>query len=179
MEQDERLFYIESEAALSIIEAPEGAPEIELRELLALRGIDSLLSSFGFDQDRKVMLFSALPPLQRDIRHQLSDAYRRDRAGIEAVLRSDAAPSAAYRTGFAALEKRDQGLHEVANLLRQGEQDGVLHRSVDELVFSYTHMFLNRLLYLGKDDRERACYEFIRRFHESALACRRQFAAVA
>jgi len=72
------------------------------------------------------------------------------------------------------LAERTAGFADVAAQLRAAGQQQELTRPVEKLVFSYAHMFLNRLLDLGQDDKERACYEFLRRFHESTLARGRQ-----
>ncbi|HKG93853.1 MAG TPA: lantibiotic dehydratase [Gemmatimonadaceae bacterium] len=173
----ERVFEADSEAALTIVGlVARGRLGAADRWRLGLAGVDALLADLGLDlaakrafaarmRDAFIAEFRGGPPLRR----QLSDRFRRERASLEALLRSgDATPR--LRPGLDALRRRSERLAPVVAELRELERGGRLAEPLASIASSFAHMFLNRLTRSAARAQELVTYDFLCRLYEASAA---------
>jgi thiopeptide-type bacteriocin biosynthesis protein len=175
----EDLFQADSDAVLGLLDVlSEGAPA-DARWQVALRGVNALLDDFGLELSQKLRIVTALAEAfarEFDVKpvtaHRIAGRYRGHRAAVERALSSQ---------GFAetlpgvdlALRRRSQEVSEVAARYRALAGLGELGRPLPDIVGSFVHMFLNRLLRGAQRAQEMVLYEYLRRGYESQLARQR------
>jgi len=175
----ERLFWIDSDAVLEIVELLDGDEGGDARWRLALRGIDGMLEALGLDREARARVITrgrdslggehrAAAPLWS----ALGERFSRERADLEIVFARDPARDAGHplEPGFAILARRDARLVEVAAELAALDAAGALAPRLEEMAWSLTHMHANRLLHASQRTQEMVLYDFLRRLHASERA---------
>ncbi len=171
----ERVFWIDSEAVLSIVELLEGDDGGVARWRLAVRGSDQLLEALGVDEAARGALFArARDELGAEFRAdaafyaRLGDRWKRERGELEALLARDPAIDAAhdYAPALELLAERSARLA----ALRPAPRDVP---GFERFAWSLVHMHTNRLLHASQRAQELVLYDFLRRWHESRRARRR------
>lgn len=163
----ETLFGYQSEALLTQLaaqaHAPDAAPEAWLWGLTA---IEELLQAFDYPLARKVALLRHLKEAfahefgaDKALRQQLDAKYRQARPAIEQALAQAAGPPPARLRALVA---------PIAQAARQGQ----LEMPLEDLLASYLHMLLNRLLPAEARLHELVLYDFLFRAYQSQLARR-------
>lgn len=181
MEPGERLFWVDSEAVLEIVDAIEGDEGADARWRLAFLGTDLLLRDLGFDEPTKLEVLQRMqqsfarefrtgPPLKK----QLADRLRKERAALEILLADERSPDHPLAPGFEILERRSERLRPIVEELRRLEAAGKLTMPLTELAPSYVHMFNNRLLRAEGRAHEMVLYDFLFQLNRSLIARRRQ-----
>ena len=171
----ERLFHLDSEAVLDMLDAlaagHEGARQ---RWRLAVLGIDRLLADFGFSVDAKHAVleqlrssFAGFCGADRNVSRQLGEKFRQERKPLEALLAGEEHEDAAIVRGAAALDRRSARLAPVIAALKRHEKKGRLAVSLRELLPEYIHMHTNRLLRTAHVKQEFAIYDLMSRHFES------------
>jgi thiopeptide-type bacteriocin biosynthesis protein len=167
----ERLFHVDSEAVLAIVELLHGDEGAEARWRLALAGTHLLLDDLGFDaQGRRAVLNGVREGFFREfggakpLRIQLDQKQRAERRALEALLdpvrgeQSDLAP------GLAILRNRSQhNAPLIAELQR-------LNLPVDQLAPSLVHMHVNRLIRSAQRAHELVLYDLLGGIYDSWAA---------
>lgn len=173
MALSERLFQLDSEAVLELLQAYPGDAGADARWRLALRGMDDLLDGLGLDPSQRLELmrnlrggflkeFGGPGPLER----MLGARYRKDRAAIGQVLD---AGTEVLSEGLAILARRREALAPIGEALR--DCPGLV---LPDLAGSYLHMHVNRLLRGAHRAQELVLYDFLHRHYESQLARQRK-----
>ena len=180
IELAERLFHVDSEAVLAILESLEGPGAADARWRLALRGIDLLFSDLGFTGSAKLAMLQQMQAASsREARanatfvQQLATRLRRERAALDPYLEPGWDPdpeSNPDAPAFAALERRSQRLAPLAAELRERERTGRLTSALSEMILSYIHMFANRIFRSEGSAHEVVLYDFLLRLHQSRVA---------
>jgi thiopeptide-type bacteriocin biosynthesis protein len=172
IEACERVFWIDSEAVLGILDLLEGDAGADARWRLALRGADQLLEALGVDaDDRRALFAAARDDLGREhtadaaFYARLGERWKRERAALEPLLARDPAIDAEheYAPALAILAERSARLAEVAPALRALPSFG-------GFAWSLVHMHVNRLLHASQRAQELVLYDFLRRWHEARRA---------
>ena len=178
----EKIFSADSEAALGILELLSGDEGADARWRFALRGMDMLLDDFGLDLEAKLAVVQAArQTFGREFRvdgqfeYQLGDKYRKERAGIEALLDPNRDEQSELAPGLRLLHTRSQKLRAIASELRACEAAGRLTVALPELAQSYLHMHANRMLRSAARAQELVMYDFLVRTYESRLARTRPY----
>jgi len=173
----EKIFSADSEAALGILELLSGDEGADARWRFALRGMDMLLDDLGLDLEAKLAVVKAArQTFGREFRvdgqfeYQLGDKYRKERAGIEALLDPSRDEESELAPGLRLLHTRSQRLRASASELRACQSAGRLTASLPELAQSYLHMHANRMLRSAARAQELVLYDFLVRTYESRLA---------
>jgi len=178
MEISERIFHADSEAVLAALEDLAGDRGAGWRWRLALLGIDRLLADFGFDLAARRDLtaqsrlafgneFSAGPKLT----HQLAQRLRETGDEMYDLLTAGAVgPEHPLAGSFAALDRRSAKLAPLVDELRALESRGELTAPLGDLVDSYLHMFVNRLIRSDARAHELVLYDLLHRLTVSRLA---------
>jgi lantibiotic biosynthesis protein len=175
----EQLFWIDSEAVLSILELLEGDAGADARWRLALRGSETLLDVLGFDADMRHRIFAdARDSLGRehgvgaDFYAPIGDRYKRERAALEALFVPDTARDAEHdlSPGLELLARRDDRLRVIADELRRRDQLHELVPNLRAIAWSLVHMHVNRVLHASHRAQELVLYDLLRRLHEARRA---------
>lgn len=173
MEISEDIFCFDSQAVLHCIDLLDGDESETYRWLLAARGTDMLLNDFGYDLMAKAELlkrmqfsffteFGGGKPLQT----QLNDKYREHMRRLTSML--DPLQDTDNEIEEATAIFNERSVQIAAALEAQGFADNkkVFH----ELMSSYIHMFLNRMLLSNQRKHELVIYHFLSRYYESRQA---------
>jgi thiopeptide-type bacteriocin biosynthesis protein len=171
----ERFFQLDSEAVLEILPLlEEGDAGLDERWRLGLRGMDALLTDFGYDLNRKREFCEEMPEhlvgrfhIDRDLKDELSRKFRGERASLEQVLNPDNDVDSPLRPGLDVLRKRSERIIPLVKNLRALEETGRLLVSLNQLLASYIHMYLNRLLRSAQPEQEFVIYDFLSRLYRS------------
>jgi thiopeptide-type bacteriocin biosynthesis protein len=168
----ERVFWIDSEAVLAILELLEGDAGADIRWRLALRGADQLLEALGLPDAARGALFArARDDLGREhhadaaFYARLGDRWKRERPALEALLARDPAIDADhdYAPALEILAERSARLA----ALRPAPRDVP---GWEGFAWSLVHMHANRLLHASQRAQELVLYDFLRRWHEARRA---------
>jgi thiopeptide-type bacteriocin biosynthesis protein len=168
IELSERLFHHDSEAAVVILlkGARQGGPESE-RPLYALAGIDTLLADFGLSVAERLRFVREAPRSSSGVHHHAGgEWFRRRRGELDGVFSRAAAGDWLHD----ALARRSRGLSEIAAQLREREAAGALTCPLSDLLGSYTHMHVNRLLRPDDAVSEPMLYDVLARHYRARLA---------
>ena len=174
----ERLFQIDSEAVLEILDQLEpGDIGFDERWRLTLRGIDALLTDLGFDLETKAAVLKKtrtefLKEFRADanLKDQLSERFRKQRQGLEALLDATKDAESALAPGFEILRRRSAQLLPIVTELKGCEAAGRLSQPLSDMAPSYIHMHVNRLLRSAQRAHELVFYDFLARLYDSQLA---------
>ena len=165
----EDLFYCDSECILPLLDLLDEEEGERYRWLLAMRGIDTLLDDFGYTLPEKGSLLKILQKSfyeefggGKPLLLQLNDKYREEMRTISSILDP--------------LQDTANGIEEATALLtarsRKIKQrlENVSISNRDDLLGSYIHMFLNRILLSNQRKHELVIYHFLSRYYESLTA---------
>src|SRR5690554_4816518 len=177
MTLSETLFFQDSVAItefLSLIEGDEGE---NLRWLFGLRMIDVLLNCFSLSIKNKYMLLEHLKTgfgnefgINRFLKKQLDDKYRKERENIESflVLVENEFPD--YNPILDILLSYKVNITPIANEIVHLNTHKKLEVKLNNLLSSYIHMTMNRLFKSKNRVHELVVYDFLYRYYKSALA---------
>jgi thiopeptide-type bacteriocin biosynthesis protein len=179
IELAEAIFDADSEAVLTLLSTPEISQDVDVRWRLALCGVDRLLDAFGLDPTGKLQLMHQLRhgygrQLQIDagLEHQLSARYRDVRHAVEPLVAAAGAPGQAEAPGGGIFSARTARIAPYVAELKHRERAGRLSQSLCQLVASFVHMHLNRLLQSAARAQELVIYDCLQRCYTSRLARR-------
>lgn len=178
----ERLFGLDSEAALAIIAACQGDQGATFRWQLALAGVDRWLRDFGLDLEaRRAFARRARDGYSSEFNAQhkatqkwFAETFRAQRKAIEPLIAEAPAPAEpAILAGLHALERRSLGVAPLISRVRDLHERGLLSTSLESIAHSVIHMFVNRLMRSSQRQQELVIYEFLTRLYDSESARRR------
>ena len=175
VESAEDVFFADSVACLDVLRASSGDEGQDARWRAALYGIDALFSDFGFDTEARRGAVtswrnqrqgrSGAPPKQ-----QLADRFRAERKRLEALLGSPRGAEGELEFIRAAFERRSERMGPVVERLRALAARDDAGLSVPDLVSSYAHMHVNRLIRSAANSHELVIYDFLARLYEAQAA---------
>src|SRR6266542_3130854 len=163
VELAEQVFAADSEAVLTIMGLLWGDAGIDLRcddlgltlqekRSVARRAREGFGREFGIDGN---------------FRGRVSERYRAERARLEALLDPGQAPPVPLAPALEALRRRSLQLAPVAAELRRLGQAGRLSAALTDIVMSYAHMHVNRLLRSAQRAQELVLYELLDRAYSA------------
>ncbi len=173
----ERIFHADSEAVLAALDDLAGDRGAGWRWRLALVGIDRLLADFGLDLAARRDMMGGLRrasgaefPAGPKLTHQLAQRLRERGDELYDLLTTGAAgPDHPLAGSLAALDRRSETLAPLVAELRALRARGELTATVEELVPSYIHMFVNRLIRSDARAHELVLYDLLHRLTVSRL----------
>ncbi|HEX3683879.1 MAG TPA: lantibiotic dehydratase [Bryobacteraceae bacterium] len=171
----EELFWADSEAVLEILPELSGDEGLDHRWRAALLGIHILLTDFGFDLPARRFLLETLRNsyygefgVEALEKKSLGDRFRAERGILELMLDgNEPGEIASVRRAF---ERRSVRNCAVAAKLRALADAGRLQTTIDELMPSYAHMHVNRMMRSDWRDQELVLYDFLFRLYDGQLA---------
>jgi thiopeptide-type bacteriocin biosynthesis protein len=177
----ERLFQVDSEAVLAILEMLEGDAGADLRWRLALRGVDMLIGDLRFDPETRLRVmrnmregFSREFGGGKNLRVQLDMRFRQEGRSLAPLLdpagdaESDLAPA------LEILRQRSERNAPIVDELRALEAAGRLNQSIADLAPSLVHMHVNRIIRSAQRAHEMVLYDFLYLLYESKAARERK-----
>jgi thiopeptide-type bacteriocin biosynthesis protein len=169
VELAERLFAADSAAALAMVSEYGGTTHADQRALLTMAGIDRLFADFGLGPAERVELLASWAPDSTEFHRQQGEAYRRLRESLQSVL-DGGGVHPELRPGLEAIARRSIELVPVIATLHEALSSGAVEATTEQLLLSYTHMFVNRVEAVEPARVEARYYDFIRRTHVAGLA---------
>lgn len=173
MELSESIFCFDSEAVLGCIDLLEGEEGEHYRWLLAMRGVEMLLQDFGYTlQDKSAYLKKLQHHFFREfgggqaLQTQLNNSYRKHMREISSFLSPDQDAVNGIEEAIALLSIRSRNIRQAIKESSAGRWDN--------LIGSYIHMFLNRMLLANQRKQELVIYHFLSKYYESKVAMQRQ-----
>ncbi|MCU0681617.1 MAG: lantibiotic dehydratase [Polyangiaceae bacterium] len=171
----EGLFYLDSEAALALVEG--GLLETPAdRWRAALLGVGHLLGDLGLDRAARRRLVTRLAGacraelgLDDGAQRRLDARFRAERAGLES-LRAGRGASGLH----AAFAARSRGVKALAGELAEAARAGALRVPLEELAATFAHVHVGRLVSGAVRPTELLVYDFLRRLDRAEAARRRE-----
>jgi thiopeptide-type bacteriocin biosynthesis protein len=183
VELAERLFCADSACAVDIVGMLAGDAGSDARWRLALRGTDQLLDDLGFDLGLRLTImrrirdsFAREHRVEASIGLQrgLGDKYRKERAALDALLDRSRDADSDLSPGLERLAARTVANAPIIEELRAAERRGALTHTIVELVPSYIHMHVNRLIRSAARAHELVLYDLLARLYEGQVARAKQ-----
>jgi thiopeptide-type bacteriocin biosynthesis protein len=178
----ERMFAIDSDASLAILDLLGGDEGLDAAWRLTLVGIDQLFRDLGLDlEGRLAIARDSAAMLRREFGsgegaaataadRALGDRFRRERKVLEDLLDPARRRETVFAPGVAVLDARSQALAKVITALHEAEASGKLTSSVRDMAWSYAHMHANRMLRSAPRAQEMVLYDFLARLYQSQVA---------
>jgi thiopeptide-type bacteriocin biosynthesis protein len=173
----EHIFSADSEAVLEILTKLPVADDAVLRWRITLLSIDSLLNDFGLGRSEKLAAMEKMCFwIQSQYRFQtrdriaLAELFRREKRTLEPMLWDHSERDPVISLAREVFLKRSRTITKNIEKVKILARDGALSVNVTELIGSYLHMHVNRLLRSGASEHEAVLYEFLLRLYESELA---------
>lgn len=167
MELSETIFHFDSEAVLNCIDLLEGEEGENFRWLLAARGTNMLLNDFGYTLPQKAALLKRIQKHffeefggDKTLQTQLNDKYRQHMRQLSSFLDPQQDASNEIEEATSLFDTRSERI-------RTAIKDA---GPLNELVPSYIHMFLNRVLLSNQRKHELVIYHFLNKYYDSQLA---------
>jgi thiopeptide-type bacteriocin biosynthesis protein len=179
MEASEAFFHFDSEAVTGIIDMLEGEDGEQFRWLLAMRGVDMLLDDFQYTLDAKAGLLKQLQQAfykefggGKPLSDQLNGKYREHMQQIRSFLDENNDAENGIEEAVALFINRSINLRRVVRGLKRSLITEP-YLSMDNLVSSYIHMFLNRIFISNQRKHELVIYHFLSKYYDSQKAIRK------
>jgi thiopeptide-type bacteriocin biosynthesis protein len=177
----ERVFQVDSEAVLELLELLPGDEGADARWRLALCGMDLLLSDLGLGLEERLQLATTLCEtfgrefnVDRAVEQQLNERFRKERRSMEELLGSRKAGSPVLAQGLEVLQRRSGKLAPIAAGLNALAAAGRLGVPIAELAGSFLHMHANRMARSAARAQERVLYDLLSRHYASQAARQRK-----
>jgi len=178
MEISERIFHVDSDAVLDALNDLAGDRGAEWRWRLTLVGIDRLLADFHFDlaarQDLLAKLrrafgdeFEVGPQLTQQLAQRVRETGDTLYDLLNATNVNEEHPLAA---SLAALDRRSQRIAPMVAELEALDSRNALTAPLGDLVISYIHMFVNRMIRSDARAHELVLYDLLHRLTTSRIA---------
>ncbi len=176
MEQSEDLFFYDSRMIIDFLDMVEGDEGEELRWLFGIRAIDTMLSDFGYDEDRKLKLLEGLKigfgaefGMNKFLKKQLDKKFRDEKDKINEFLVFERKDNPDYGPILDVLDqKSEDSLTAVKSILSRANGD-----EIDRLIGSYIHMLMNRLFRSKNRLHEMVLYDLLYRTYKVAWGIRK------
>ncbi len=173
----EEIFHHDSEFVAGVVAGNAGDDGLDTRWRVAAVAMDRLLRDFGYGVDEKLRLTQQLSDHfalefreDSDLRKALRDRYRQERRAIESWLDGASKSSEEFAEAMAGVEARSESMRPAIERYLAGERAGRLSTSLDEIVASFLHMHVNRVLRGAQRAQEMVLYRFLAKTYESRQA---------
>lgn len=179
IELSEDFFYINSQTTLQILKLFSNDIAQENRFLVGLLGVIALYDAFNYLIDARISLieksalgFSNEFNLSNSeyLRNVIKDKYRRITPDLECLLNGKENKSQLdinfFETINKSYKKQEKALDNITMLLKQNKYE----KTIDELMPSYIHMFLNRFFANNQRYEEMLIYQLLEKYYKALKA---------
>jgi len=181
IELAETLFYHDSMACLQMLELTFGDEREELRWVWALKGIDELLQAFGLALPEKLALleqmknsFYAEFKADKSLKSQLSNKYRNQKGRISTALDNKVVADEALLPLWQVLYDKNTAIAPVVQQLLAMQQAGTLDVPLMDMMPSYIHMLVNRVITSSPRLHELVLYDMLFTWYRSVTEKNKQ-----
>ncbi len=176
--RSEQLFYFDSEYVLQVLSQLNSINDNgDQRWLLALRSLDRLLNDFGMIPESKVEFLKALRDnfgrelnATKSTELQLDKKYRSKVKEIGSALSENPSNEELFVEADRFLQMRSERNQQIIPKIKEYCVKNPENLSLADLIGSYVHMHINRIFRGNQRQVEFMLYDFLYRFHKSALA---------
>lgn len=174
IEFSEEFFYINSVTVLSVLKTLNTDQNQGHRFVLGLLGVAKLYDAFGYSIQTSIPLIEQSAKsfgnefgIQRSevLREKIKDDYRKLSPEIEKALNE----KSEHQDYSKAMDRFNRQIKLCTPLLKQ-LQDTKYAKSLDELLPSYIHMFVNRFFTDNQRFHEMMIYQLLEKYYKSKLA---------
>jgi thiopeptide-type bacteriocin biosynthesis protein len=191
IELSEKLFYFSSEMICKILILNKIKEDENLRWLLGMKMIDTLLTDFDYSLEDKQKLLNALQEnfgkefgISTDFRRQFGQKYRTEKRRIEKILDKNSEQNEEYVLLFKPIFENSEASKTIIEEIKSRRQKAedrknedhsyalttlTLLRSQNDLLSSYIHMTLNRLFRTQQRTHELILYDYLFRYYNSLI----------
>lgn len=169
----EKFFYYDSIAFLGFLDQSSGDERENLRWQYAILSIDTLFEAFEFTIARKLEFmrnlkeaFASEFKFGAEQRKQLAKSFREKKSEIYASLSVQQADDQFYHF-YLILRRRTEQIDPIILQLREMEMNGTLKVSIVDLLSSYIHMLVNRIIPEFSRLHEAVIYDFLYQYYKS------------
>lgn len=173
----EHLFFRDSEAVLQILSQTWGDAWEEVRWLITLRTIDQLLDAFNITPAAKVefteMLrqsFATEFKADKFLKSQLNAKFRNYRPAIEKIMNKSLDETSELKPLLDILKLKQELIKPVALEILEAVKNKLVDVSLTELLGSYIHMLVNRIISSKARLHEMVIYDFLNRHYKGEIA---------
>lgn len=173
----EALFGIDSDAVLDLLKLLKSNDYLDDRWKIAVISIDRLLNDFGFELPDKLRLmrklsmnFGAEFGIDDAFKETLSRRFRIERDGLADLLANLGKPTELQIQALRILLSRSENNKRAFHVFRVAFSESRCAQPFDEVVSSFVHMHLNRLLRSAHRAQELVIYNFLQRLYRSMVA---------
>jgi thiopeptide-type bacteriocin biosynthesis protein len=180
MLHSEQVFFSDSEAVVTILQALGQDSALDQRLTIAILGVDRLLLDCGLDLAvRHAAVRRARDVVHQDVRvhpqalKRLNERFRAARSSLETALEGSHQTRKAspfLETIWEAFKSRSQHIRAVGNELQNLRQSGQLSQEVCDIALSYAQAHVNRLIPWDIRAHELLVYDFLTRYYQGRLA---------
>lgn len=177
----EDIFFADSEAVLEILKGLEGDDALDSRWRIALLGTDRLFSDCGRDLEAKKTTMERLRTawnlefkVTAGTKKQLAEKFRGERKKLEALLECSSKDSPVLSLAGPIFESRTSRVVPAIHNLHALAEAGLLHADISDLVTSYVHMHINRLIRSSARLHELVLYDFLLNLYDGMVARERR-----
>lgn len=168
----EDLFFYDSNAIISLIDVLHGQSDENLRWMVTIKMIDSLLDDFKFTLGQKKELLGILQEnfmkefgFDKDSRKHLGAKFRKHKNEVENTLNNEL-----HHEFSKILEKKSEDIELIVAQLLSLQKENKLELELSNLLSSYIHMLVNRMMRTNQRKYELVLYDFMQMFYTSKLA---------
>nr|WP_315034212.1 lantibiotic dehydratase [uncultured Chryseobacterium sp.] len=174
LDYSESLFWQDSVCIASFIKDLTGNEGEIYRYKFALMNVDNLLNSFNYSLEEKKEILNNISTdffnehkeyfvQEKTLRQFLNNRYRELKYDITQTFNTD---SETYQELAPYLSKRTKYIRKNSPLYKD---------SIDNLIYSYIHMTLNRLFLINPRHHELLVYHLLNKYYESEIAKRKSY----
>jgi lantibiotic biosynthesis protein len=174
----EEIFCADSAAVLTILQSLKEDGGLDARWRIALLGINTLLTDCDFGLNDRLRLMGRLRgsfarefDLSSVSKEKLSERFRRERAELQALVQPVRGKmEEAYEIALHAFDGRSQRVRPAIAVVRSLQQRCALAGDFFEIVSSYVHMHVNRIIRSSPRTHELVLYDFLYRLYDEDRA---------
>jgi lantibiotic biosynthesis protein len=177
IEQAENLFYHDSIAVLQFLALTEGDSREQLRWQWAIRAIDEWLNAFEYTSEQKFSMLEQIKTsfhtefkADKFLKEQLSNTYRKHKADIEEIMNYAMSETNELFPLVKILNDKSVAIKPIAQQLKQMEEEQKITPAINELMPSYIHMLVNRIVTSSPRQHELVIYDILFSYYRSAIA---------
>ena len=177
IELAEKLFYNDSLAVLEMLELTEGEAREQIRWAWGIRAIDELLNDFKFNITDKLSIATSLKTSfhvefksDKMLKAQLTKKYRTHRKVIEDILCYENDEQSDLKLLIEVLKRKSEKNEGIVDAVRDKNLNGELEMPITELIFSYRHMLVNRIVTSNPRMHELVMYDMLFTYYKIGRA---------
>ena len=176
IELAEELFHYDSLATLEMLSLTDGIERDHIRWLWAIRAADDLLEALGMTLPQKQAFAQYLRDsfhrefkADKKVRSQLSTKYRTHKLQVGDILNRSKDAESPWLPILQPLMQRQTLIRPLADRIVRLESEGRLEPRLHELLYSYIHMTLNRVIISEPRLHELVMYDLLFTHYRSCI----------